>query len=88
MRSVPGLVPHSLLWKAFSYSQVPEKLSAFQLSGKAYFEDIQSCFNTSNYTISWQHLEIGIMAGCAILSLAFTVAMEAIIWAPKMGCWG
>ena len=29
---------------------------------KAYFEDIQVCFNTSNYTTYWQHLEIGIMA--------------------------
>ena len=50
-----GSVPHSLLWKAFSYFQVPEKISVLV---KAYFEDIQLCFNTSNYTTSWQHLEI------------------------------
>ena len=47
-----GSVPHSLL---FSYFQAPEKMSA--LVG-AYVEDIQLCFNTSNYTTSWQHLEI------------------------------
>ena len=44
-----GSVPHSLLWKAFSYFQVPEKISALV---RAYFEDIQLCFNTSNYTTS------------------------------------
>ena len=75
-----GSVPHSLLWKAFSYFQVPEKISVLV---KAYFEDIQLCFNTSNYTTSWQHLEIGIMAGCTISPLAFTMAMEVIIRASK-----
>ena len=74
-----GSVPHSLL---FSYFQAPEKMSA--LVG-AYVEDIQLCFNTSNYTTSWQHLEIGIMAGCAISPVAFTMAMEVILSA--MGCW-
>ena len=75
-----GSVPHSLLWKAFSYFQVPEKISALV---RAYFADIQLCFNTSNYTTSWQHLEIGIMAGCTISPLAFTMAMEVIIRASK-----
>ena len=68
-----GSALNSLLRKAFSYFHVPEKISVLV---KAYFEDIQLFFNTSNYTTSWQHLEIDIMAGCSISSLAFTMAAE------------
>ena len=71
-----GSVPHCLLWKAFSYFQVPERILALV---KAYFEDIKLCFKTSNYTTSWQHLETGIMAGCTIALLTSTMAMEVII---------
>ena len=49
-----GSVPHGLLWKAFSYlfSSVqvpPDNISALV---KAYFEDVQLCFYTSNYITS------------------------------------
>ena len=37
---------------------------------RAYLEEIQLCFNTSNCTTSWQHLEVGIMV---------TMTMEVII---------
>ena len=70
----------SLLWKAFSYFQVLEKISVLV---KAYVVDIQLCFNTCNYTTSWQHLEIGIMVRCTISLLAFTMEIEVIIIASK-----
>ena len=54
----------------------PEKISALVV--RAYFEDIQLCFNTSNYTTSWQHLASGILAGCTV-----SMAMEVILRASK-----
>jgi len=46
---------------------------------KSYFQDLQLCLTTNEYTTEWQRLEIVIMAGCTISSLAFKVAMEVII---------
>ncbi len=46
---------------------------------KAYFQDLQFCITTQYSTTAWQHLEIGIMAGCTTSKLAFTMAMELII---------
>lgn len=75
-----GSVPHELLWKAFEFFQVPDEITRLV---KAYFEDIQFCFSTGEFVTSWQRLEIGIMAGCTISPLAFTMAMEVIIRASK-----
>ncbi|KAK0156142.1 hypothetical protein N1851_000565 [Merluccius polli] len=75
-----GSVPHNLLWTAFDYFKVP---AAFTALVKAYFQDIQLCLITAEYTTAWQHLEVGIMAGCTISPLAFTMAMEVIILASR-----
>ena len=40
---------HSLLWKAFSYVQVHDKISALV---NTYVEDIQLCLNTSNHILA------------------------------------
>ncbi|KAK0146192.1 Retrovirus-related Pol polyprotein from type-2 retrotransposable element R2DM [Merluccius polli] len=50
---------------------------------KAYFQDLQFCFTTPEFTTSWQRLNVGIMAGCTISPLVFTMAMEVIIRASK-----
>ncbi|ROI52205.1 hypothetical protein DPX16_3475 [Anabarilius grahami] len=39
--------------------------------------------NSGLDTTAWQHLEVGIMAGCTISPLAFTLAMEVIIQASR-----
>jgi len=46
---------------------------------KSYFQDLQLCLTTNDYTTEWQRLEIVIMAGCTISPLAFKVTMEVII---------
>ncbi len=42
-----------------------------------------SALQLRDSTTAWQHLEIGIMAGCTISPLAFTMAMELIIQASR-----
>lgn len=69
-------VPHKLLWKSFKFFHVLESITTLV---KAYFQDLQLCFATPNFTTAWQCLDVGIMAGCTISPLAFMMAMEVII---------
>jgi len=80
LANVFGSVPHSLIWTAFDYFKVPQVVVNLV---KAYFQDIRLCQSTVRFTTGWQRLEIGIMAGCVISPLAFTMAMEVIIRASK-----
>ncbi len=75
-----GSVPHEVLRAAFNFFQVPEGITRLV---KAYFRDLQFCVTTQDSTTAWQHLEIGIMAGCTISPMAFTMAMELIIRASR-----
>ena len=75
-----GSVPHEILWTAFNFFHVPEGITRLV---KAYFQDLQFCVTAQASTTAWQHLEIGIMAGCTISPLAFTMAMELIIRASR-----
>lgn len=72
-------VHHKLLWTAFDYFEVP----AAPTTLVKVFQDIQLCLITAEYTTAWQHLEVGIMAGCTISPLAFTLSMEVIIRASR-----
>ncbi len=75
-----GSVPHNLLWIAFHYFSVPEAITRLV---KSYFQDLQLCLTIGDCTTAWQRVEIGIMAGCTISPLAFTMAMEVIIRASR-----
>jgi len=67
-----------LLWAAFF--RVPMSITNLV---KAYFGDLQFSFSTPKFSSTWQCLEVGIMAGCTISPLAFTMAMEVIIRASR-----
>ena len=68
-----GSVPHSLIWSASDYFRVPGVVVNLV---KVYFQDIELCINTAGFTTGWQRLEAGIMAGCTISPLGFTMAVE------------
>ncbi|KAK7886737.1 hypothetical protein WMY93_026358 [Mugilogobius chulae] len=75
-----GSVPHKIIWTALNYFNVPRTITTLIQS---FFRDIQLCLTTEQYTTAWQSLEVGIMAGCTISPLAFTMAMEIIIRASR-----
>ena len=75
-----GSVPHNLPWESFNFFHIPSSVTRLV---KAYFEDLQLCFTTADLSTSWQRVEVGIMAGCTISPLAFTMAMEVIIRASR-----
>ena len=80
LANVFGSVPHSLIWTAFDFFHVPKSITNLV---RNYFQDLQFCITTAEYSTSWQLLEVGIIAGCTISPLAFTMAMEVIIQAFK-----
>lgn len=45
-----GSVPHETLWTAFHFFQVPESIIKLV---KAYFQDLQFCVTTRDYTTGW-----------------------------------
>ena len=53
-----GSVPHELLWESFNFFHVPKPITTLV---KAYFQDLQLCFTTPDFTTTWQRLEVGIM---------------------------
>lgn len=74
-----GSVPHNLLWATFDFFKVPESITTLV---KAYFQDLR-LFRTPEFTNTWQCMEIGLLAGCTISLLAFTMAMEVIMKTSK-----
>jgi len=81
LANVYGSVPHELLWAAFDFFRVPMSITKLM---KAYFGDLQFSFSTPEFSTAWQCLEVGIMAGCIISPLAFTMAIVVIIRASSM----
>jgi len=73
-------IPHSDILAALNFFHVPETITKLV---RNFLKDLQFCITTAEYTTSWQSLEVGIMAGCTIFSLAFTMTIEVIIWASK-----
>ncbi len=59
-----------------SFQLLPEGIMKLD---KAYFLDIQFCVTTQDNPTTWNHLETGIMVGCTISPLEFTMAMKLII---------
>lgn len=49
--SVFGSIPHNLLWESFNFFHI--LLSIFTVL-KTYFEDLQMCFTTADFTTPWQ----------------------------------
>ncbi|XP_042072404.1 uncharacterized protein LOC121813033 [Haplochromis burtoni] len=75
-----GSVPHKILWMAFNYFSVPNHITGLVTT---YFQDLQFCVTAENTTTAWQHLEIGVMAGCTISPQAFIMAMESVMRASR-----
>ncbi len=80
-----GSMPHDLLWSSFSFFHIPDTITALV---KSYLQDLQFCFTTSEFTTSWQCLEVGIMAGCSITPQAFMKTVEIITQASKRDAGG
>ena len=80
LANASGYAPHELLWSAFDFFNIPDTITTLV---EAYFQDLQFCIETPEITISWQCLDVGLMAGCTVFPLMFTMAMEITIQTSK-----
>lgn len=71
-----GSIPQNFIWTSLEFFRIPKTITNLI---KSYFQDLHLCFTLSDFTTTWNRMEIGIMEGCTISSLLFTMAMEVII---------
>ena len=71
-----GSVPHNCIRFALKFFHIPEKVAAILMQ---YFGNVFMRFTTTNYTMGWQALEVGIMMGCIVSPLLFVMCMELIL---------
>ena len=75
-----GSVPHALIEFAMEFMWIPEKVRSFIMQ---YYSDFRMRFSTTQYTTTWQRLEVGIPMGCTISPILFVLAMEVVIRAAE-----
>ena len=71
-----GSVPHQLISTSLEFFHIPQKIRS--LLGN-YYDSFVMRFSVSEYTTSWQPLEMGIPMGCSISPLLFVLAMEMVL---------
>ena len=75
-----GSIPHSLILTALERTHVPERMR--QLI-ESYYSDVKIRFTTKEYTTGWQQVEKGIITGCTISVILFTIAMTMLVVSVK-----
>ena len=70
-----GSVPHALIEFAMEFFHIPVKFRNYVMQ---YYNTFKMRFTTSEYTTSWQDLQVGIPMGCTISPILFVMAMEVI----------
>ena len=75
-----GSIPHSLILTALERTHVPERMR--QLI-ESYYSDVKIRFTTKEYTTNWQQVEKGIITGCTISVILFTIAMTMLVVSVK-----
>lgn len=71
-----GSVPHQLITYAMEFFHMP---TCIRNMTACYFNNLQMCFSTQDFTTGWQRLEVGIAMGCAISPILFVAAFEIIL---------
>ena len=75
-----GTIPHRVIMTALQKSHVPEEMRSLV---EAYYSDVQVRFTTSEYTTEWLKLERGIVTGCTLSVILFTLAMTLLVTSAK-----
>ena len=75
-----GSIPHKLIFKALREAHIPEEV--VQLV-ESYYSNARIRFATKNYTTEWQKVEKGIITGCTLSVVLFSLAMTWIVMSVK-----
>ena len=75
-----GSIPHSLILTALRKAHIPDDECRLV---ESYYKDIQIRFSTKEFTTQWQKLEKGIITGCTLSVILFSLAMTMIVASAK-----
>ena len=75
-----GSIPHKLIMKSLSEAHIPNDV--IQLV-ESYYKDARIRFATRNFTTEWQRVEKGIITGCTLSVVLFSLAMTWIVMSVK-----
>ena len=75
-----GSIPHSLIMTSLRKANVPEEECKLI---ESYYSDVQIRFTTKHFTTEWQKLEKGIVTGCTLSVILFSLAMTMLVESAK-----
>ena len=75
-----GSLPHGVIMTALQRANVPEEMCKLV---ESYYADVKIRFSTKNYTTEWQRVEKGIITGCTLSVILFTLAMTMLVASAK-----
>ena len=75
-----GSVPHRLIVTALKEAHIPEDVVNLI---ESYYQDVQIRFTTKNYVTEWQKVGKGIITGCTLSVVLFSLAMSWIVMSVK-----
>ena len=71
-----GSMPHSLILTALRRTHVPEDICKLV---ESYYSDVKIRFTTKEFTTEWQTVEKGIITGCTMSVVLFSLAMTMLV---------
>ena len=75
-----GSIPHELIMKSLSEAHIPEDVIHMV---ENYYNNARIRFATRNFTTEWQRVEKGIITGCTLSVVLFSLAMTWIVMSVK-----
>ena len=75
-----GSIPHSLIMTSLRKANVPKAECSLI---ESYYSDVQIRFTTKEFTTEWQRLEKGIVTGCTLSVILFSLAMTMLVASAK-----
>jgi hypothetical protein len=80
-----GSMPHNLVEFMMKRYHMPEDIQQLITN---YYDGFRMRFTASNFTTSWQRLEVGIITGCTISVILFAAAMNLLAKSVEWECRG
>ena len=75
-----GSIPHSLIKLALRRAHVPEEFCNLV---ESYYGNVKIRFTTKNFTTDWQRVEKGIITGCTLSVILFSLSMTMLVMSVK-----
>ena len=71
-----GSIPHSVISAALEAAHIPERTLELISS---YYNNVNIRFTTKNFTTEWQKVEKGIITGCTLSVILFSLSMSWLV---------